>query len=118
MNFEAVSYLSAFLLFLEAYCGWEQSSQRRRCPESGSPRIRIGPVLWAWPTGEPQYLLEVLSFSCAQWGLACLVHKNTAPHRTRDMRTSENSVQAKFIREAHSPSPHGPEPPDTTLDHK
>src|SRR5215218_728538 len=33
-------------------------------------------------------------------------------------RTSQHSVKRKFIREAHSPSPHGPGPPNTTLDHK
>jgi hypothetical protein len=37
---------------------------------------------------------------------------------TGAVRTSENAVPAKFIRQAHSLSPHGPGPPEITLDHK
>ncbi len=42
---------------------------------------RIGPVLWAWPTGKPSYVPEVLSGSYVRWGLNILyaVHKSAAP---------------------------------------
>ena len=53
---------STYLLFPAAFSARGSELRRERAsPVYRDLRSRIGPVLGAWPTGEPQYVLRVTS---------------------------------------------------------